>query len=92
MNLSQFYNYDDPNSPKISFKNINLDEQVMKSIIMIIPYMLDFNEIEFFNNQINDGIAAALIFAIFANPSLRRISVSYNYMRLGLTRTLSKLI
>lgn len=50
MDLHKFYNYDDPNCPKISFKNINLDEQAMKAIIMIIPYMLDFVEIEFFNN------------------------------------------
>ena len=59
---------------------------------MIIPYMLDFVEIEFFNNQINDGVAAALVFAIFANPSVRRFTMAYNYMRLGLTRCLSKLM
>ena len=76
----------------MSFKNINLDEQTMKAIIMIIPYMLDFVEIEFYNNQINDGIAAGLVFAVFANPSIRRITVAYNYMRLGLTKSLAKLI
>lgn len=92
MTLAQFYNYDDPNCPKICFKNITLDEQVMKAIIMILPYMLDFVEIEFFNNQINDGVAAALIFAVFANPSIRRITIAYNYMRQGLTRSLSKMI
>ena len=92
LHLAKFFNYDDPNAYKISFKNINLDEQTMKAIIMILPYMLDFVEIEFFNNQINDGIAAALIFAVFANPSMRRISIAYNYMRLGLTRTLSELM
>ena len=48
--LAQFYNYDDPNCHKLSFKNIILDEQTMKAIIMIIPYMLDFVEIEFYNN------------------------------------------
>ena len=64
----------------------------MKAIIMIIPYMLDFVEIEFQNNQINDNIAAALIFAIFANPSVRRITIAYNFMKSGLTKSLSKLM
>lgn len=64
----------------------------MKAIIMILPYMQDFVEIEFSNNHINDSVASALVFAVFANPSLRRITIAYNYMRLGLTRCLSKLM
>jgi len=50
INLASFYNFDDPNCYKISFKNFQIDEQTMKALIMILPYLLDFVEIELFNN------------------------------------------
>lgn len=54
LQLSKFYNYDDPNNIKISFKNYQLDEPTTKAICLILPHLLDFNEIEFYNNQITD--------------------------------------
>lgn len=44
--LSQFYNYDDPNNPKISIKNYQMDEQTVKAFVLILPHMIEFNELE----------------------------------------------
>ena len=54
--------------------------------------MLEFNELELFNNQITDAVSAALVFSFFCNPSLRRLTVAYNYMRQSFVRVLEKLI
>jgi hypothetical protein len=58
---------------------------------MVIPFLLDFNELELFNNQMTDIVSSAVVFSFFANPHLKRITVAYNYMRQTFTRTLAKL-
>ena len=64
----------------------------MKALIMIIPYLLDFVEIELFNNQTTDATAPALMFAIYCNPTICRLTIAYNYMRNSFSRCLSRLM
>ena len=59
---------------------------------MILPYIHGFNELELYNNQITDAVSSAILFAVFCNPTIRRITVAYNYMRNTFTQCLSKLI
>ena len=54
--------------------------------------MTSINELELHNNQLQDAMGALFALAFFANPSLKRISVGYNYMRQAFSRSLSKLI
>ena len=54
--------------------------------------MVGFNEVELFNNQITDDVMPVLIFSFFCNPTLKRITCAYNYMRNSFTRTLSKMV
>jgi len=81
LELSQFYNYEDPNNWKISIKNYQMDDHTVKAFALILPYMLDFNELELVNNQITDAVSACLVFSVFCNPSIKRLTVAYNYMR-----------
>ena len=79
--LSQFYNDDDPENKKISIKNYTLDHQTAKAFILILPYMHEFTELELFNNQLTDNVSSGLVFSYFCNPSLKKLTVAYNYMR-----------
>ena len=59
---------------------------------MVLPFMLDFNELELYNNSITDSVSSTIVFSFFANPHLKRFSVAYNFMRQTFTKTLAKLI
>ena len=39
-----------------------------------------------------DSTVAALLFAFFAHPTLNRLTIAYNYLRLQFSRTFSALI
>ena len=58
----------------------------------MLPYIHDINELELNNNQLTDMTVSAIAFSFFLNPSLRRITVAYNYVRNTFCRTLAKLI
>ena len=58
----------------------------------MLPYIHDINELELNNNQLTDMTVSAVAFSFFLNPSLRRITVAYNYVRNTFCRTLAKLI
>lgn len=90
--LSQFYNYDDPANTKLSFRNYPLDDQTVKALAMVLPFITDITEIELNNNQMTDQVSATLVFAFFMNPYLKRISVAYNFLRQTFNRTLAKFI
>lgn len=90
--LSSFFVFDDPNCHKISFKNFQLDEQTIKALILILPYLVDFVEIELYNNQMTDNVAPGLLFAIYCNPSICRLTIAYNYMRQSFSRCLKRLM
>ena len=59
---------------------------------MVLPFMMGFNELELYHNQIVDNVSPVLVFSFFANPTLRRITMAYNYMRQSFVRCLAKLI
>ena len=48
--LTQFYNYDDPKNTKLSFRNYQLDDQTVKALAMVLPFITDITEIELNNN------------------------------------------
>ena len=48
--LFNFYNYDDPKNTKLSFRNYQLDEQAVKALAMVLPYINDITEIDMNNN------------------------------------------
>ena len=79
--LAKFYNYDDPNTTKLSFKNYQLDDMTVKAIALVLPFILDITEIEMANTQITDLVSSCLVFSVFMNPSLKRITFAYNYGR-----------
>ena len=90
--LDQFYNYDDPKNTKLSIKNYQLDDQTVKAIACVLPYIHDITELEFHNNQMTDIVSSSLVVAFFMNPYLRRITVAYNYLRSTFCKTLAKLL
>ena len=90
--MAPFYNYDDPNNIKLSIRNYQLDEQSVKALALVLPFIHDIDELELNNNQMNDAVASALAIAFFMNPRLKRISFAYNYIRNSFCRTLAKLI
>lgn len=90
--LINFYNYDDPNNHKLSFRNFQLEDQQTKALAMVLPYIHDITEIDLNNNHLTDMCAAALAIGFFMNPKLRRITVAYNYIRSTFCKTLAKLI
>ena len=52
--LAPFFNYDDPNNPKFSIRNHHLDDQTVKALALVLPYILDINEVgQIFGNQFN---------------------------------------
>ena len=59
---------------------------------MVLPYMNDITELDMNNNQMTDQVSAALVFGFFMNPFLKRISVSYNFLRQTFCRSLAKFI
>jgi len=79
--LAQFYNYDDPKNTKLSFRNYQLDDQTVKAIALVLPYILDITELEMANTQITDLISSCLVFSVFMNPNLKRLTFAYNYGR-----------
>ena len=89
--LAQFFDDTDPTNYKLSVKDFKLDENTAKSIACIIPFLVNVQEVEFRNNGITDGVAAAIVMACFANPSITRISFGYNYLRHSCGRTIRKL-
>ena len=92
MPIHQFFDDSDPNNSKFSIKNFKLDESTTKSFVCLIPFLVDINELELRNNQITDAVAGSIVLAAFANPSIKRLSITYNYMRISFSRTLRKLI
>ena len=92
VNLDQFYNRDDINFPKVSIKNFTLDDNTTKALILILPYMHNFNELELYNNHLTDAVAPALLLSFFANPRMKKLTVAYNYMRTSFVRTLAELV
>lgn len=48
--LLNYYNYDDPKNTKLSFRNYQLDEQTVKAIAMVLPFITDITEIDLNNN------------------------------------------
>ena len=92
MQLTQFLDYTDPNNVRLSIKNYHLDEPAAKAIACVIPFMVEISELEMQNNQLTDAIGGMFALAFFMNPSLKRLTMCYNYMRSTFTRSLSKLI
>ena len=45
--LSEYFDKSDPQCTKLTFKNIQMDEQTLKSIACIIPMIVDIGELEF---------------------------------------------
>ena len=58
----------------------------------MLPFIPDINELDLHNNQMTDTVASAIALGFFMNPTMRRITVAYNYVRQTFTRTLSRLI
>ena len=92
MPLEDWLDFSDPQNTKLAIRNYKLDDNTIKAIACILPFMLDVNEIEFRSNNITDIISGALVFAIFANPNIKRITIPYNHLRGVFARTLQKLI
>lgn len=90
--LSSFYNYSDPNHPAFSVKNYQLDENTTKAMAMTIPYMIGYTDLELFNNNLTDMTATAIIMAFFANPTMNRLSIAYNHLRMTFVSTFTQLI
>ena len=57
-----------------------------------MPFLLDINEVVFQSTGINDIVSGAIIFAIFSNTSIKRISITYNHLRGVFGKTLSSLM
>ena len=89
--ISQFFDNSDPSSYKLSIRNYNLDDNTAKSIACIIPFLVDLDEVELRNNQITDNVAGVIAMACFANPRIKRLTFSYNYLRNAFARTFRKL-
>ena len=85
--MEQFYDFGDPTHPKLSIKNYQLDDQTAKALALIIPYLRDFTDIELYNNQLTDTLAAVIVLAYFVNPSMNRLKMGYNMMSSSFTET-----
>ena len=70
---------------------MKLDDNTAKSIACLIPFLVDVVEVELKNNSITDNIAGAIAIACFANPKIDRITIAYNYLRGGFTKTFQAL-
>ena len=79
--LEKFYNDADQTNVKLSFRNFMLDDQTAKAVALILPYMHEVKEFEAYSNKMSDQISGALLFAVFLNPSITKISFGYNYLR-----------
>ena len=88
MPIAKFFDDSDPNNPKFSIKNFKLDENTVKALACLIPFLVDINEVELKNNQMLDSVSGAIVLACFANPSLKRITITYNFMRMSFSKTL----
>jgi hypothetical protein len=53
--------------------------------------MLDVHEVEFWNNNMTDLVSGMMVFAIYCNPNIRKVTVAYNYLRATFSRTLKRL-
>lgn len=87
VNLEQFYDFGDPTHPKLSIKNYQLDDQTAKALALIIPYLRDFTDIELYNNQLTDTVAAVIVLAYFVNPTMNRFKMGYNFMSSSFVQT-----
>ena len=87
LNIEDHIDDRNPVNTKLSFKNFKLDDNLAKAIVCILPFMLEINEVELLNNQVTDTMSGALTMACFANPSVSRLNISYNYLRNSFART-----
>ena len=90
--LERFINDLNPNNKKLSFKNYPIDDLTAKALVLTIPYMHEIKEFEANSNKLSDQLSGALLMAIFVNPSIRGISIGYNFLRGCFCATLAKLI
>ena len=79
------------NELKLSVRNYHLDESTTKALACLLPYLVEVHELELFANQINDHVAAALLFGFFMNPKMHKLTISKNYMRGAFSKTLALL-
>jgi len=90
--IGQYIVASDNKIRKLTLKNFNLDEATTKSLASIIPFIVDIEEMEFSNNQLMDFVAAALVLAFFQNPSLHKMTITYNFLRSSFCKTLTEMI
>ena len=91
MPIDSFFDYTDPDSPKFTVRNLKLDDNTVKAIACFIPFLVDIVEVEFRNNQLTDHVASAVIVGCFANPSVSRLTIAYNYLRASFSKTFTAL-
>ena len=48
--IEPFFDTADPDNVKFSVKNFRLDENTVKSMVCLIPFLVDVVEVEFRNN------------------------------------------
>ena len=77
---------------KLSVKNFTLDEGQAKALACIIPFIVDIEEMEFSNNQLMDHCSAVLVLGFFQNPSLHKMTITYNFLRASFCKTLTDMI
>ena len=89
--MQEYIDRTDENSIKFSIKNLQLDESSIKAISSVIIFMTDIKELEFINNQMTDLVAGCLLLAVFIHPSIKKITIAYNYLRATFAKTLKRL-
>ena len=90
--LIDLYDDEDSSSVKLSLKNFQLDDNQVKALALVLPYLHDIHEIDFNNTQMTDMCAAALALSFFMNPSLHSLTISHSFLQETFCRTLASLI
>ena len=80
-NIKEYFDDSDPNCYKLSIKNVQLDDNSSKALACIIPFLINITELELRGCDITDAVASAIVFAVFANPGIKRLTMTYNHLR-----------
>jgi hypothetical protein len=77
---------------KFSLRLVVMTEHLVKALACTIPFMYGIYEIEFYKNSVTDIMSSVLLFAVFSNPNIKRLSFVGNPVRTSFNKTLRHLV
>ena len=60
---------------KLSFTNYFLNEPTLKAIAVLIPWLVNVEEVEFNNIKISDHLATSILMGVFMNPTIKTLKL-----------------